>query len=1188
MTPEERLELEKKVAKLLAKSQREFERALKEAHSTRLLKLPLIGFKRRAYSSRQTDQALTKRPPRRSIRVPAADGTIPFHMRVTSISKTIATDGEAIGTAARAAAAHQIYVERETALEEVGGQEVNSVAGAAQGYIERDGATTSSFGTIAESLSERIAFWGAVDAAERVPRRHTMILEIDDEERLTEIAGALSPDAPQPLIDIVKRREAICVDTTMMHRIDEYVRAHELIGLIAFDEGRGGVVQRRLVLELPADMTPIDRYRIARRFCSETFDARNVRYHCAIHAPTSKNDDRNHHLHVVFYDRPTKRVVHPESGNLVWDFEVVETKRTASRHTRSTRPLQQPKDRSFSDVKWPKKIREAYSRIVNDCRAEVGQPPIYHPMTYAEAGVDIVPVPVLTRQEFHDLERGIDNPAALDKIFRRWERLALLEMVPHRSLLRPSEIDAARPDEKLPAKKSTKPEDLVALTLRKAPASIVMAKALVGDRSITNARRADLALERKAVRIAMAEIERTDFPLFPDTVDDQTRRRFLGYLQRHLLADVTKKDRVLVEHLVVLDAREAKMRADLAALRPWEKSLPSRSLGDLLGQIGLGNVFAALEAHNTAAVTRKVRRPAATTADLSNTVEPVAPAATPQIVEETSTGDVAKPAAVPEETTIAVSEPTVAHGASARNIEEPTPIVSDAALEAAQRDEPSVEVVTSPPINVTPVTPVVEIDAAEVVRNADADYLRAELGRLFGRDFVVDTTPPKYQEQLFESVAREIGKFDALIYLNYVKHRNRLDEIERDRNISLYYSGKPELKGCDFSWLPSGFMPRGLLRPGHFPKGTACHLDHPGHAIPAFQYASLDYSWITSLLPDRDDPEYVSKVILLFKEDENHQWQSSEACRELVRLDDLEKSDPKAYYAARIPLPFIAGDSYEQTAQKIRYAEEEKKRQEKMERELREIENRKPNYLDFDPCGETPDEIVARQPRSVAFEKSRQGEITYKIQQDAEIELRRRREFEEACIAVERRRVERQQREREDARQAERAAREQAQRGHEQVNHEPIGRPGTRYVIEDVAAVIDHAPQIRPPAPPREAPQNASSPARIAEPIAAMQRAAPVVEPAVDRRVEPQVAAPTVQIPVQPAVAIPSTPPVPEEAPAPTEPLVPTTTGVGAPSMPPTQAPSERPKPSAGRAAEDRRAGILQNKRRGKATGWER
>lgn len=1175
MTPEERRKLEKKVAVLLAKAQREFERALKEVQNTGLLKLPLVGFKRRASSATRTDLALTKRPPRRSIRVSAADGTIPFHMRVTSVSKTIAPDGEIIGTAARAAAAHQVYVERETALEEVGGQEratqeVNSVAGAAQGYIERDGAMTSSFGTVAETLSERIAFWGAVDAAERIPRRHTMMLEIDDEERLTEIAGALSPDAPRPLIDIMKSRAAICVDTTMMRRVHEYLRAHKLNDLVAFDEGRGGVVQRRLVLELPADMTPIDRYRIAQRFCSETFEARNIRFHCAIHAPTSKNDDRNHHLHIVFYDRPTERILHPETGASVWDFEVVETKKTASRHTRSTRPLQKPKDRSFSDVKWPKKIREAYCRIVNERRAEVGQPPIYHPMTYAEAGVDVEPVPVLTRREFLDLERGIDNPVALAKIFRRWERLAFLEVVPEGALLRRSEIDPARQDVKLPAKKTTNPEDLVALTLRKAPASIVMAKALVGDRSITKARRADLALERKAVRIALAEIESTNLLLFPDTVDDQTRRRILDDLQRRLLADVTKNDRVLVEHLVVLDDREAKMRADLAALRPWEKSLPSRSLGDLLGQVGLGGVFAALEARNSTAVIRKARRPTATAADLSNTAEPVAPAATPQIVEETSTGDIAKPTAVPEETIIAASEMTVPDSVSMKNIEEPPPIVSDAALEAAQRDEPNVEVVTSPPIIVTPVTPVVEIDAAEDARNADADYLRAELGRLFGRDFVVDTTSPKYQENLFEEFARKIGQFDALIYLNYVKRRRQLDEIERDKNISLYYKDKKEFGEWDFSGLPSGFMPRGLLRPGHFPKGTACHLDHPDHAIPAFQYGPPDYSWLGFQLPEPEDRDYVQMAIRRFEEEADYQWRESAAYRELARLDELEIADPKAYAAARIPMPFVAGETYEQTVERINSADRARMR-EQLEREYRDL------------CAFHESQLY--EPESV-----RRDLRADKMRQEEADKLRRAREFEEACIAEARERIERQQREREEAQQAERAAREQAQRRHERVNVEPIGRPGARYVIEDVEEVIARGPEIRPPAPPRETPPKVSSPARIAEPIAAPQRAAPVVEPAVDRRVAPPIAPPTVQIPVPPAAAIPPTPPVPEKAPAPTEPLKSPSTSGGTPTMPPTRPPSERTKPPApvDRAAEDRRAGILQNKRRGKSKGWER
>ena len=856
MTQEARLKLEKKAARLLVKSQKAAEKALKEEQSTDLVKLPSFRLGRVTGGLRPSRPMMTK-PPRRSIRVAAADGTIPFHMRISSVSKAAPTEAAGLVGAGTAAAAHQLYVEREQALEEMQIERGRAtVAEATQDYIEREGAVASSFGSIADTLEERVAFWGAIDDAERTPHQHVLRLTTDDDARLTAIAAALPADAPRPLVDLLEKRVPVIVDTKAMREISRFIRDQAIDDAVSIQEGRGGVVQRRLVLELPADMTPVDRYHIAAKFCEEAFAAHGVRYHCAIHAPTPKNDDRNHHFHVAFYDRPTDRVRHPETNELVWDFEVVESYKAGSGNKRERRPLRQPKTKIFDARGWPKATRELYCRIVNERRAAVGRAPIYHPTTYEAAGVDVEPVPQLTRMEFHDLQRGVDNPVALATIAKRWERLALLEVAPEGSLLRREETEAEQTQAPTKAKKAP---DLVALTRRKAPASIVAAQVLVGDRSITEARRADVALERSAVRIVITEIERGNLLRFPRQIDDQARRRILDDLERRLLAGVAKEDRALVQHLANLDAREAKMRVDLANMRPWDLSLPTQSLGDLAGRASLGNVVTALDAKN-AAVATAARRAARAPRPDDAIIAPAADTQELPILDAASIPTVAAPIA-----------PTIV-------IEEP--------VSAVQSE-----------------------DRIRATRNARA----VEIARKkFGAEIEVLSEPIPYYAREFTQFAGYFGEDIAIVQLNRSISANRTNrDLQRD-HLRTYYTDKPSLRIHDDASSVDFNLPYGVIRPKHFPEGTVAHRDHPDHAIPSpepYMIPPMGLRMVLKSTPEKDRADVFIKFV---EERENDHWLASATKRELDRLSALKAENPTAYEAERIPLPLYPGETYDE------------------------------------------------------------------------------------------------------------------------------------------------------------------------------------------------------------------------------------------------------------------------------------
>lgn len=146
-------------------------------------------------------------------------------------------------------------------------------------------------------------------------------------------------------------------------------------------ERRHGRVQSRVIAELPFEVNNTERAKIAMSFC-KTLRDNALPFWATIHAPTEKNDKRNFHLHIAYYDRPCQ-VDH--EGR--WDFEVEETVTMKNRARRKTKPLLQNKPPHVRDRSWVKNLRTIFAKESNLVLEEGGYEKRLDHRSYKESGV---------------------------------------------------------------------------------------------------------------------------------------------------------------------------------------------------------------------------------------------------------------------------------------------------------------------------------------------------------------------------------------------------------------------------------------------------------------------------------------------------------------------------------------------------------------------------------------------------------------------------------------------------------------------------------------------------------------------------------------------------------------------------------------------------------------------------------
>ena len=216
-----------------------------------------------------------------------------------------------------------------------------SAAKAHQRYIERPGAAIASFGNIADDEKERGRIWEAIE--ERT-RKRKGVVKIGAKAPLKMKQAVLKSldqfveegRIPERAANAIKRKAReekglgeIEIGLATTNKEDHRTFVEAMWGLsgetgrerekrrtkntqlppegVRAYEPRAGIVQRRLVLELPHEISHEQMERSLRTWCMKHLEKGKVGYHAAIHQPERDNDERNWHAHVVFAQFETTR-----------------------------------------------------------------------------------------------------------------------------------------------------------------------------------------------------------------------------------------------------------------------------------------------------------------------------------------------------------------------------------------------------------------------------------------------------------------------------------------------------------------------------------------------------------------------------------------------------------------------------------------------------------------------------------------------------------------------------------------------------------------------------------------------------------------------------------------------------------------------------------------------------------------
>lgn len=107
------------------------------------------------------------------------------------------------------------------------------------------------------------------------------------------------------------------------------------------------IVQHRIVLGMPYQLTPAGRRRVLERFCERAFGRLGLPYAASNHLPDTDGDERNYHAHVAFSTRPMSHI-----GEHQWE-------------------IVQEKVNGITDPDGLAKMRALFAAIVNqECRRE--------------------------------------------------------------------------------------------------------------------------------------------------------------------------------------------------------------------------------------------------------------------------------------------------------------------------------------------------------------------------------------------------------------------------------------------------------------------------------------------------------------------------------------------------------------------------------------------------------------------------------------------------------------------------------------------------------------------------------------------------------------------------------------------------------------------------------------------------
>lgn len=168
-----------------------------------------------------------------------------------------------------------------------------------------------------------------------------------------------------------------------------------------FHDGRDGRTQYRLVGELPKELGAQQCVELLRDVCRD-FEKRKLPFVAVVHAPDAHNHDANWHFHLIFYDRPCRKITKADISQLrrdghdvskvepgAWDFALRFP--VPGRKDRWNYPLRRNKDRRVIRDDYIETLRSKVAKITNTHLAAAGVTRRVDPGTYADMGLEIEP-----------------------------------------------------------------------------------------------------------------------------------------------------------------------------------------------------------------------------------------------------------------------------------------------------------------------------------------------------------------------------------------------------------------------------------------------------------------------------------------------------------------------------------------------------------------------------------------------------------------------------------------------------------------------------------------------------------------------------------------------------------------------------------------------------------------------------
>ena len=112
----------------------------------------------------------------------------------------------------------------------------------------------------------------------------------------------------------------------------------------------------------------------------------------------------------------------PNSGNELWDFEIVRERRDKHRNKWTHRPHLKTRCRYVHAQSWPQQARVSFVRLVNLALAEHGQTRRLDHRKYEEMGIEETPIPRIGPKAYQKEKKGIATPAGDKTVAAQWDR----------------------------------------------------------------------------------------------------------------------------------------------------------------------------------------------------------------------------------------------------------------------------------------------------------------------------------------------------------------------------------------------------------------------------------------------------------------------------------------------------------------------------------------------------------------------------------------------------------------------------------------------------------------------------------------------------------------------------------------------------------------------------------------------